>query len=797
MFRKAKKASLRANEAISETATAPSGLRDASRIASAPKAPRNDSKARILSDLGFILLLGAAIFLFFPEMFFLKLSFVSGDHRAQHYPWAVFLAERLKEFQLPWWTSRFQCGFPLLAEGQVGAFYPINLFFYFLFSPFVAYTYGILTHYLLGAIFFYVYLRSLKLSGWSSLFGTLVYLFGTAQGGYYYNIISQKVLIWLPLTFYLADRIVEDRRRSLVLWLGLVFSFQMFGGYLQYAIYSIGFSILYFLWAASSKLKEAGWDGWGKNVGWLFTSLAVTAVLSLAQLLPTWELAQLSNRFSFQEEFAYVGSVNPLALATLFFPHWDGFLKAEIYVGILGLFFVFVAATTKMLKREWFFVALTLLTLGLALGKFNPLFVGLIKATRFYGFRTPSKFLFFLAVGLAVLSAFGFEKWTAEGSRTRRFSWATGIFGGLSLLGIVGILFPVAQYLAQWERIYGNILARTEILDPWNLTFLGFLVGSWLFLRSRFAFSKVALASLLFANLYCYGFTSVKGNYEAYAFIETPSEALKRLTEEKGIFRIHRAPATLASTDVLPPLLHVNMLYGLDVTGGYSPFVHRDYYELFRDVGDVNDSQRHLLAEKEALVRESALLDFLNAKFIVTDLPLDQTEYTPLREEEGYGLYQNDNFLPRAFFVGRATEVTWKEFLEEVRRGRFSPTRKVYLIEKQSGEGGTAEGEEIYKGIDRIFAGEEEIKVEFTAPSRGYLVTSDLYYPGWKAWVNDVERPILRANGIFRAVGIPSEGKFTVQFSYRPLWKKLVGVTFIGSILTFLAPLFFLGRKKS
>ncbi len=779
-------------------------------------------------DWGFLLVLFIAIVLFFPEMFFLKLSFISGDHRAQHYPWAVFLAERLKEFQLPWWTSRFHCGFPLLAEGQIGAFYPLNLFFYFLFPPFFAYTYGILTHYLLGALFCYVYLRSLKLSCWSSLFGTLVYLFGTAQGGYYYNIISQKVLIWLPLTFYLGDRIVKDRKRSFVLWLGLVFSFQVFGGYLQYAIYSIGVSIFYFLWAASSKLKEEGWNGWSKNIGWLFTSLAVTAVLSASQLLPTWELAQLTNRFSFQEEFAYMGSVNPLAVATLVFPHWDGFLKAEIYTGILALFFVLVAATTKKLKREWFFIALTLVALGLALGKFNPLFVGLIKATQFYGFRTPSKFLFFLAVGLSVLSAFGFEKWIAEGSRVKRFSWATRMFSAFSLLGFLGILivnptlkifespikemgrryieehftgtplhpFPVADYLAQWDRMYGNILVRTGILDPWNLICLGFLIGGWLLLKSRFAFSKLALVGLLFLNLYCYGFTSVKGNYEAYAFIEPPSETLKLLTEEKGTFRIHRAPATLASTDVLPPLLHVNMLYGLDVTGGYSPFVLRDYYELLRDVGDANDSQRHLLAEKEALIRESALLDFLNAKFIVTDHALDQTEYIKVREEGNYGLYRNDNVLPRAFFVSKAMEITGKDFLEEVRTGRFSPTRKVYLIQERPSKAGTTEGEEVYKGVDRVLVGEEEMKVEFIAPSRGYLVTSDLYYPGWKAWVNGEEKPILKANGVFRAVEIPSEGKFTVQFSYRPLWKKFIGVTLIGSLACFLTPFGFLWRRK-
>ncbi len=42
------------------------------------------------------------------------------------YPWAVFFHEALVDGQLPLWSDRLGLGFPLYAEGQIGAFYPVN-----------------------------------------------------------------------------------------------------------------------------------------------------------------------------------------------------------------------------------------------------------------------------------------------------------------------------------------------------------------------------------------------------------------------------------------------------------------------------------------------------------------------------------------------------------------------------------------------------------------------------------------------------------------------------------------------
>jgi uncharacterized membrane protein YfhO len=53
----------------------------------------------------------------------------------------------------------------------------------------------------------------------------------------------------------------------------------------------------------------------------------------------------------------------------------------------------------------------------------------------------------------------------------------------------------------------------------------------------------------------------------------------------------------------------------------------------------------------------------------------------------------------------------------------------------------------------------------------GYLVLSEVYYPGWRAWVDGEEAPVLRANYAFRAVAV-SAGNHTVRLVFEPaLWR--------------------------
>ena len=62
----------------------------------------------------------------------------------------------------------------------------------------------------------------------------------------------------------------------------------------------------------------------------------------------------------------------------------------------------------------------------------------------------------------------------------------------------------------------------------------------------------------------------------------------------------------------------------------------------------------------------------------------------------------------------------------------------------------------------------ERVAAEMTSDSAGLLVLADLYYPGWSAEVDGRPAPVLRADGLFRAVAL-TPGSHRVVFRYRPL----------------------------
>jgi hypothetical protein len=60
-----------------------------------------------------------------------------------------------------------------------------------------------------------------------------------------------------------------------------------------------------------------------------------------------------------------------------------------------------------------------------------------------------------------------------------------------------------------------------------------------------------------------------------------------------------------------------------------------------------------------------------------------------------------------------------------------------------------------------------EVLIDVEAPQAGWLVLNDPYQPWWRAEIDGRAAPLLRANGIVRAVPVPA-GRHRVRFVFRP-----------------------------
>ncbi|MEI7752476.1 MAG: hypothetical protein WCJ71_10365, partial [Candidatus Omnitrophota bacterium] len=360
-----------------------------------------------------VLALLGLLFAFYPELFLVKAAPLTYDHFEQHFPWAFQLAKSLKDFRLPFWTPSIQCGFPLVAESQVGAFYLPNLILYLLLPFRVAYSYMNLFHWLIAGWGTYAYAKQMKLGAMPSFVAAVIFVFGAAYGGAFYNMTSLKTICWFPVALYFLERYLERRKVWLLVGMALVVGQSLVAGYLQMAVltwmifgaYAM-LRIILFPENPSSSTKKAVTLG-------AVTLVAVIALLiALPQVFLTFQLATQSNRSGLEEGYAYVGSASPLVLGTLISPSLWAIFKGNLYSGLFSLFLMLLTFCSPEIRKNKTFriwCVMTLLAYLLALGQWSPLYVALIKLTHFYSFRVPAKFLGFSCFGLAMLSAIGFQ----------------------------------------------------------------------------------------------------------------------------------------------------------------------------------------------------------------------------------------------------------------------------------------------------------------------------------------------------------------------------------------------------
>lgn len=118
--------------------------------------------------------------------------------------------------------------------------------------------------------------------------------------------------------------------------------------------------------------------------------------------------------------------------------------------------------------------------------------------------------------------------------------------------------------------------------------------------------------------------------------------------------------------------------------------------------------------------------------------------------------------LPRAYVVGRAVQIGgFSDFAEQL--SQIDSTQTVALPDDVLPTGPRAAFTDA-KLLDET-PSRVEFEVHLDAP--GYLVMSDLWFPGWTATLGEDDIDVLQANGVFRAVPLPA-GRRRVTMAYRP-----------------------------
>jgi uncharacterized membrane protein YfhO len=241
------------------------------------------------------------------------------------------------------------------------------------------------------------------------------------------------------------------------------------------------------------------------------------------------------------------------------------------------------------------------------------------------------------------------------------------------------------------------------------------------------------------------------------------------------------------------------MYYHIPSVDEYSELDNKSYYHVFNPVHDYFTTAQPSAAAKR--YRDN-ILNLLNVRYLISTFPLSDTQFKLIKDGV-IKIYENMTCLPRAFFVEKLLLAKNEhEVLGKMNEPSFEPSRMVYIAEQE------------LKKLDKAFVPDADTNpresftpsIQFTdyqpnqatlktqANKACFLVFSDNYYPGWKAYVNGTEKPVLRVNYTLRGL-LLDKGANTVMFVFRPL-SLLIGAVITSITLICVITGFMLLRLK-
>lgn len=707
---------------------------------------RRGERTRLWMDV----LAGGALWLLVFGFFWRTLSGAAyqpadgGDLASFLFPTYRFAAAELSQGRLPLWNPTLYGGAPFIGDIQAGFLYPPNLAL-FLAAPTFPYTtlQGLAVGHLFWAgLGMYVLLRTLRwpaapVSRPAAFFAAVAFAFADPFLIHLGNLNLIAVLSWLPWVLAAFVRGLQGASWRWAAIAALLFAAGSYAGHAQSTLYiGLALAILTFGWTATAFFAPppARREVWRPAALLLVTAL-LTGLLIAPLLLPALELTRYAVRgdFTYQDTVAYslapaqllAGLVTPSLFGRGPALHWSLWERVEL--PYLGAPVLILAVCSLLLARAetrrwlWMWVGLAGFGLVAALGIYTVVHGWLtLLLPMFDQFRAPARAIILWAVGMSVLAAVGFDAVAVRMARTRAVTVFLG--GGAALLALsvligYALLFVTQADSTAFLRASLAVLALVIAFGAW--------LGSSALIAARqrnrltFAAFSGLMIALLYIELAAAGaYTDISESDPTQGFQHDAVIAFLR--SDPDLFRID------TRTD-LQGLWQPDTaaLAGLQDVGGIdNPLALRSYTAFWEATGG----------------RATRLYDLLNVKYVLvkegTPLPGDKFVQV-FGPAQGVEVYENQAFLPRAWVAPADADLanlTPPATVEAAPVTESSATRLSFAV---------------------------------TAPTPGWLIVSEFWYPGWTATVNGAATGIEQVHGALRAVAVPA-GASTVTLTYWP-----------------------------
>ena len=743
-------------------------------------------------DVVIIALLGAFCLYLFREIILGGHYLIGDDFIGFYLGMKKFLYDELwAHHTIPFWNPYLFGGMPFWAHFESTIFYPLGLLFWFI-TPAKAYGYTMFIHLILAGVFMYALARSFGMGRAGSFVAAAVFTcngFVTALL-YLGHMCPIQSYIWLPLVIYLLNRAITSKTPYFhVSMAGAIWGVQILAGAPQDAFYTFLASMFFLACSINTKDNIRSFGNIPKLCIIAIVLFIVGAGLASIQIVPAFELIRESVRASLDNyEMVTMASYPPEGIITTVMPHFfgnyakDGFWVSNIpwsvpqqnlYVGILPLILLlFISNRHSGNKRIIVFAGcLALIALVLALGRHTPVYKLAYLLPGFDRFRAPSKIIVLWVFALGLLAGKGMDGLLHYRKNTLHRRAAFCIFLVISL-AVLDILFffdrsIVLRFFSSFipdEAIPGRMAYATQIIqnDLHRLTlfcaFILFII--FLYIRDilKPGIGAICLCALFLLDLGYVASGHIRHDDSIYREIEKIKHNLDvSMVKDKNVYRVGSYKFYLGQ--------NLEMYLGYQTVGGFTALFPSRFYEYFNRYSEYKlpEGAVDLYYGKN---KNNIFMDLLNVKYEI------------FHTARSYALRKT--YLPRAFIVPECKIVKKEDVLNYLIRPDFVPTQTV-LFEKDDfradlpsqfppKQGNTGRAKVISYRPDHIV-----LVTDSSEP--GYLFLSEIFYPGWKAFVDGEPKRILRGNYLFRVIELPA-GHHVIRMVFDPLSIKIgTGVT--------------------
>jgi len=708
-----------------------------------------------------IVIISILVVFFVTAPLFLSKGFIgnAGDLHLHYYPMKHYITTRIIQGELPLWNPYTFCGTPVLANPQGGVFYPGSLLFY-IFSNDTSFAFKLWTvfHLLFMLLGLWVFIKMFSrgkdipafVGALSIVFSSFV-IYMIPSG----HIIHLAGYSWFGICGILFMSCVDVEYGSsvweifrngkifIIVLCALAFSFNFLSGHPQgvFAAGVFALSVVVIKIFVSSNHNNDLKEKIHRRGVVLGLWLLLVLLFSFVQYLPSIEFARLAEDVSWRP-LARTYSMTVSDFLSILYPSRWGLppligdsVKNPLKISISSFY-----------EKKNLFIGYTALVLTL------------------------------LGLYMVIRNLFSSVKKKTETPKDDSVLLSDILF---FVLFLTGIFLSLGFSLPGYEFIYDNFSFLVGYFrTPSRFYFLAIVASGYFISRAIDYILKnkkvgVGIALIFTMVIFVELFVWNKKFIYTINFDWTRRPDIQVSPGE----RIFTAPEIPSNISMLNRIPNVN---------GYDALILKDFFRTFYSFYQPAEYRPStFLAPSDS--KEILMKDFPGwglRYFVATNnsapISIDMRGVKIVSRRGAITIYEKNKWTPSLFAPPRIENLTHKGFVSFFPT-KINPVTEAVYIRGANNELGYDNGLNLeVKKYSFLHCG-EKIVIDAYVSSGGTLVIGDVFYPGWRAWVNGKEVMIERASRAFRALNIDKKGDVKIFLVFMPVSVR-VGVV-ISSVV--------------